>query len=151
MENSQALLFVQTLSLSLSLGFGQRERSRVVVEMKFWSWLMLGPPPNWQETKLNSAKSISHQNLFHISAPPPIPLVGGNSWRCQFTSPVLTRTPFTLGQQPFWNTRHALNNKNVKKNKLNILTRVFHSSLTTFWKIAQLSNDYKIATFLIEV
>ena len=75
-----------------------KERSRVceVVEMKFWSWLMLSSSPSWhQETKLNSAKSISHQNLFHISASL-IPLVGGNFWRCLFW-----HTSFTLQQQFF--------------------------------------------------
>ena len=62
----------------------------------FWSWLMLSSSPSWhQETKLNSAKSISHQNLFHISASL-IPFVGGNFWRCQFW-----HTSFTLQQQFF--------------------------------------------------
>ena len=83
------------ISLCLFFCWLVKQRSRVV-EMKFWSWLMLSSSPSWhQETKLNSAKSISHQNLFHISASL-IPLVGGNFWRCQFW-----HTSFTLQQQFF--------------------------------------------------
>ena len=83
-------------SILLSLSFvGQREKwsggPLVVVEINFWSWLMLaGSAPQLARNKIEfrqiylTSKSISHQNLFHISAPPTDP-----ACRWQFlTTPV---------------------------------------------------------------
>ena len=59
--------------------------------------------PQRARNKLNSAKSISHQNLFHISALDPL-VVSGNSWRSRFTS-VLTNTLHNFTQIQAQNTK----------------------------------------------